>query len=247
MNFITMQNPYINRLDMCRTISTLLNDSSLQPVWKNKAPVIFTNKATLLLAAIEDFAATSAAQEKIITGHAADKDREETELEDLCHEIGQALADYYYDAEQEQNAHSVEFSASSWRRLRDEQLINRSRILAAKLTQALTADAATLATYGLDQADADSLSQSIDDYAAAIATPSNAIAERKALTASLRGKYQSISNLLGSMDKLILRFRAQPQGREFAARWQASRVIRDRSQAAHAPTPAAPPAPGSPA
>ncbi len=184
---------------------------------------------------------------KIITGHAADKDREETELEDLSHEIGRALADYYNDAEQEQNAHSVEFSISSWRRLRDEQLLNRSRILAAKLTQALTADAATLATYGLDQADADKLAQAIDDYAADIATPSNAIAERKALTASLRGNYKSISNLLGSMDKLILRFRSQTQGREFAAQWQAARVIRDRSQAAQSPTPAVPPAPGNPA
>jgi hypothetical protein len=235
-----MKNIYINRLDMCRTVSTLLNDASLQTVWQNQAPLIFTTKAQLLQKAIEDFAAVAADQEKIITGHAADKEREEAELEDLSHEIGQTLADYYYDAEQDQNAHVVEFSATAWRRLRDEQLLNRSRTLATKLSQALAADAATLANYGLDAADATALNAAIEDYANAIATPSQAIATRKALTASLRGKYNVISDLLGSMDKLVLRFRKTAPGKAFAAQWQAARVIRDRSQAAKT-APATPP------
>ena len=242
-----MKNIYINRLDMCRTVSSLLKDATLQTVWQNQAPLVFTTKATLLQNAIEDFAETSAAQEKIITGHAADKEREETELEDLSHEIGQALADYYYDTEQDQNAHVVEFSASSWRRLRDEQLLNRSRILAGKLSQALAADAAKLGDYGLDSTDINALYASIEDYANAIATPSQAIATRKALTASLRGKYNVISDLLGSMDKLVLRFRNTAPGRSFAAQWQAARVIRDRSQAAKTPPHSATDAPANPA
>ncbi len=233
-----MKNIYINRLDMCRTVSTLLNDASVQPVWQNQAPLIFTTKAQQLQKAIDDFAAIAAEQEKIITGHAADKEREEAELEDLSHEIGQTLADYYYDAEQDQNAHVVEFSATAWRRLRDEQLLNRSRILATKLSQALAADASTLANYGLDAADVTALNDAIEDYANAIATPAQAIATRKALTASLRGKYNVISDLLGSMDKLVLRFRNTAPGRSFAAQWQAARVIRDRSQAAKATPPA---------
>jgi hypothetical protein len=238
-----MKSIYINRLDMCRTVSTLLNDASLQPVWQNQAPQIFTTKAALLQKAIEDFASTSAEQEKIITGHAADKDREETELEDLCHEIGQALADYYYDTEQQQNAHIVEFSATSWRRLRDEQLLNRSRILAAKLSQTIAADAATLASYGLDLTDSTALNAAINDYEAAIATPSQAIATRKSLTASLRGKYNIINDLLGSMDKLVLRFRNTAPGRSFVGQWQAARVIRDRSQTVKTePSPTATPA-----
>jgi hypothetical protein len=241
-----MKNIYINRLDMCRTVSSLLNDASLQTVWQNQAPLIFTTKAVLLQKAIIDFADTAAAQEKVITGHAADKEREETELEDLSHEIGQALADYYYDTEQEQNAHVVEFPASSWRRLRDEQLLNRSRILATKLSQALVADAATLVNYGLDAADNTALNAAIEDYANAIATPSQAIATRKALTASLRGKYNVISDLLGSMDKLVLRFRNTAPGRSFAAQWQAARVIRDRSQAAKTTPPSATDTPANP-
>lgn len=202
---------------MCRTISTLLNDTEWHSVWKNQRPLIFSEKATKLLDAVSDFSQTATEQEKTITGFAAEKERNEAELEELGQELGEALGEYFLDHQQDAEAHTVDFPISSWRRLRDESLLNRSRILATKLAQALTADAAAIAEYEDD-----------------LAIPTTAIAARKALTAKLRKKYQAANTLLLSMDKLVARFSTTPRGRDFVATWKAARIIRDRSTPAAA-------------
>jgi hypothetical protein len=232
-----MNTVFINRLDMCRTISTLLNDPQWHPVWKNQRPLIFTEKASELQTAINDFSQTATEQEKIITGHAAEKERNETELEDLGQELGEALGEYFLDQQQDAAAHTVDFPISSWRRLRDEQLLNRSRILAAKLTQALAENAPTLEKYGLNSKDLADLTFAIAEYESDLATPAAAIAARKAQTAKLRQKYQAVSSILLSMDKLVARFANTPAGRDFASTWKAARIIRDRSQPAATPPP----------
>ena len=215
---------------MCRTVKTLLNDADWHPVWKNQRPQIFTEKATKVLDAIEDFSKTATEQEKIITGHAIEKERHEAELEDLSHELGEALGEYFLDREQDAEAQAVDFPISTWRRLGEETLLNRSRVVATKLDEALDSDAATLDTYGLDAADSAELTAAINEYEKDLGTPTAAIAHRKVQTAKLRKKYRAASTILVSMDKLVARFGTTPQGRDFAATWKAARIIRDRSE-----------------
>jgi len=62
-----------------------------------------------------------------ITGRADRSAREEDELETVVYEMGQSLADCFYDAEQEDAATKVAPSRSGWRGLRDASLLSRSR------------------------------------------------------------------------------------------------------------------------
>ena len=72
------------------------------------------------------------------TGITAEKDREETELEDAAHVLGQALALWFAANNREDEAAQVDFPISSWRQLRDQRLLTRSQLvidLAAALAQ----------------------------------------------------------------------------------------------------------------
>ena len=239
-----MNNRYTNRIDMCRTVIALLDDPARQPAWLGQPPQQFASKAVSLRAAVEAFAATAARQSAVITGAALDKERNEILLEDLAHELGSLLADYFHDKNRGQEAAAVDFPISAWRRLRGEHLLNRANLLASTLAAALAADAAALDGYGITPADSAALATAIEAYRDSIAQPSGAIAERKALTASLDAAYRAVAVLLESMDRLVLRFRGTAEGSAFAAAWQTARVIRDYGHGPATPPPApAPPAP----
>ena len=241
-----MNNRYTNRIDMSRTVIALLDDPTHLAAWQGQPPLQFGTKAASLRTAVESFAATAARQSAVITGAALDKERNEALLEDLAHELGSLLADYFHDENREQSAAAVDFPISAWRRLRGEHLLNRANLLATTLARALAADAAALAGYGLTPDDSTALAAAIDAYRDSIAQPSGAIAERKALTGSLDAAYRAVATLLESMDRLVLRFRGTDGGRAFAAAWQAARIIRDYGHGPATPPPAPSPVPAPP-
>ncbi|GAA5484180.1 hypothetical protein [Haloferula sargassicola] len=63
-----------------------------------------------------------------------------------------------------------------------------------------------------------------------------AISRRRALTEFLRPRFEELSQLLPTMDRLVLRFRKTEAGTRFADSWKAARLVRDLGQAA-APEP----------
>ena len=92
-----MINEFSNRQNMHLTVGTLLADPAHQPVWKGKAPVIFSTRAAALGPMVTSLTDLIAAQQAATTGFAADKAREEEELETIAHEISEALADWFED------------------------------------------------------------------------------------------------------------------------------------------------------
>jgi hypothetical protein len=237
-----MQNEYANRQNMHLTVLTLLGTTEFQPVWKNKKPAAFTARAAEFEAKVGALAALISSQQADTTGYAEDKAREELELESAAHEIGQALAGWFEDQGRMADAAQVDLSLSAWQRLRDTELVAKARLLHQKLTDAIAADAAALADYGLDATDAAALAKETADFEAIIANPAAAISSRRALTLSLRPKFREVGELLAKMDRLVLRFRSDEAGNRFAEAWQAARTIRDLGQAAPAtPTSPTPP------
>ena len=222
-----MQNEFTNRLGMGRTVLTTIELAAYAAIWQGQPPVIFTTKAALLPPLLVRLGDLVRDQEAIITGFAELKDGEEMELEDLAQEIGSALATYQTDRNRADLAAEVDFSVSAWRRLTDESLLGRARLVHERLVAALAADAAGLLPYDLAAAAATGLKKEIDDYAAVISSPQAAIATRKSLTKVLRPHFRELSQLLGSMDKIVLRFRKTPEGRRFVDAWFAARVVRD--------------------
>jgi hypothetical protein len=181
------------------------------------------------------------AQQAGTTGHATDKDREEQELEDCAHEIGETLAGWFEDQGREADAAPIDLALSTWQGLRDVELIAKARLVHDKLTAALATDAATLAEYGLDATDATLLAKETADFEELVAAPASAISGRKALTQALRPSFREVSALIAKMDRLVLRFRTTESGARFAEAWKAARIVRDLGQAA----PAAPATPAA--
>jgi len=182
----------------------------------------------------------------VITGAAADKDREEEELETAAHRLGCILAVWFRDQNDETSAAQVERSLSAWRRLRDQSLLDQARIC-RDLAQSVVSGpaAATAATYGITAAAVTTLTAEIDDYAAVITAPQQSIAARKAVTAQLRDRYNAVEARFEALDCLIPQFTTTEAGRQLIAAYQTSRVIRDLG-GGPAPTPTPTPMPPSP-
>jgi hypothetical protein len=212
-------------------IVSLLANPEHQSVLQNEAPAIFTTRAAALVPMVNGLTAHIAAQQAAITGFAADKEREEEELEDIAHEISEALVDWFEDQGKQSEAASIDLALSTWQGLRDAELLAMSKLLQQKLNATLATDAAALADYGLKPADATQLAKEIADCEELVANPAAAIAGRKALTAALRPKFREVAKLLTKMDRIVLRFRKTEAGAHFAAAWKNARIIRDLGMA----------------
>lgn len=232
-----MQNEFANRQAMHLTVLDHLNQPSSKAVWEGKPPLKFTEKVAAFRAKLTELTDHLARQQAAIAGLAADKDREEEELEDIAFDIGQTLADYFDDNGREADAAKVDLSRSGWRRLRDTALLAKAELLKSLLNAALAADTPGLAGYGITAADGAALSKELADYAALVAAPSGGISTRRALTLALRPSFREASALLSSLDRLVNRFRSQPGGPAFIANWRTARIIRDLGESAPPATP----------
>jgi hypothetical protein len=236
-----MKNEFANRQNMHLAVLALLADPAYQKTWKNQNPALFTTRATALEAKVNALTTLISGQQTDTTGYAADKEREEAELEECAHEIGEALAAWFEDQGRLADAAPIDLALSSWQSLRDVDLVAKAKLLHGKLTATLATDAAALVEYGLDPADATLLAKEIADFEALLAAPAAAISGKKALTQVLRPSFREVNELLGKMDRLVLRFRKTEAGTRFASVWKTARIIRDLGEAAEkAPTPAKP-------
>lgn len=227
-----MKNEFANRHNMFLAVLSLLAEPARHAAWKNQNPALFTTRAELLRAKVDALTGTISAQQADTTGHAADKEREEEELETIAHEISEALADWFEDQNNHADAAQIDIPFRTWQRMRDVELVAKAKLLHGKLTAALATDAAALADYGLDAADATLLAKETADFEKIIADPAAAIAGRKALTQALRPQFREVSELLVKMDRLVLRFRKTEAGRNFAAAWKNARIVRDLGESA---------------
>jgi hypothetical protein len=236
-----MKNEFANRQNMNLALLALLADPTHQPAWKDQKPVLFTTRAAALAPKVNALTGLISGQQTDTTGHADDKEREEQELEDCAHEIGETLAGWFEDQGREADAVPIDLALSSWQSLRDVELVAKAQLLHGKLTATLATDAAALVEYGLDAADATLLAKETDDYEKLVAAPAAAISGRKALTKALRPSFSEVSALIGKMDRLVLRFRNTEPGARFAEAWKAARIVRDLGGSAPAepepPTP----------
>lgn len=237
-----MNNEDKNRLAMFRTVLTVLDAPTRRSLWENKAPVAFTRQVNTLRGTVTAIAALAQKQERDITGHAEDKEREEKELEAIAYEISAALSAYYEEKNNKAQATAIYLSASSWVALEGDKLLSRARELHAQLLHALELDAIGLADFDLDGQDGIALHQETQEFADVLSSPSAAISERRAQTQALRPHFRQATATLRLMDRTILRYNATPAGRELVAAYQSARIIRDTGHGHNPAAPTPPPA-----
>ena len=120
-----MKGAYLNRLNMFKTTLGTLNSPEHKPVWTNQPPQIFAAKVAALITAVANLEAVAGQHETPLTGTAEQKSREEKELAAEVFGLGQALTSWFLDQHDETNAAKVNLKQSAWRRLRDQQLLDR--------------------------------------------------------------------------------------------------------------------------
>jgi hypothetical protein len=236
-----------NLLASYRTRLACLDQPAHAILWKNQPPLVFTTKVTAARAAVDNLAAIAGRQSAPTGGAAADKRREEKELEDTAHAFGRLLVALATDRNDLTTAAKYDVPISTWRALRDEALLQRARLLHADGT-ALSAgpNAATAATYGVTPASLAVLKKETDDYAAFIVAPQDAIAGRSALTESLPQLLRSTTALFDQLEDFLPQFGTTPAGQSFLAAYLASTAINQRGRGPTPPADPTPPTPPSP-
>ena len=223
-----MKDSFVNRLAMFQTCLRTLNSPEHKTVWFEQRPVIFTTKVRQATEAVAELEELGRKQEADTKGAAQDKQREEAEMVDAAHVFGSTLAIWFRDQSDEQDAAQVDLSPSAWRALRNQQFLEKAR-LTRDLGQAVVAgpQAEEAAAYGITAEEIERLGKEIEDYANVITAPQQGIAERKARTGQLGDRFSEVSGFFDVLDKLVLQFQHTPEGRDFVAAYQTSRVVRD--------------------
>lgn len=161
-------------------------------------------------------------QEGKTTGITQNKQQEEDEMTQAAIEMAAAV--YAYASRTGDNAlrARVDYSPSSLRRSRDTAL----RDICQNIHDAASAIIADLADYGKTPADLDQLQQEINDYAAILANPREAIGTRATATARLVTLFREADDLLkNQLDKLMLTY--QNTQATFHNKYKNARIIVD--------------------
>jgi len=223
-----MNDYYLNRLNMGRKVLACLNLPAHLPLWQNQPPL---RLATVIGETQTEFAKLGTLlknQTQNTNGSAADKRREEKELEDAAHELGRLVVRCLSAAGDEAAAATYDLPLSGWRRMRNEVLLQTARSLETKAA-ALAATPAG-AEYGITAEGVAALSKEADDYDDLIVAPDSAISGKAALTKQVRPAFAAFEKQLQEIDDLILPLRRTEAGTLLVAKYQEARTINDRGR-----------------
>ena len=235
-----MKDEFFNRLEMFKTVVSVLRSPQHEPTWLNQPPTIFTTKEGVVETDVTNLDVFCGQQGVDITGAAKDKKREREEMITVALRLGSALDVWFIDHNDETSAAEVDLTLSEWQDLRDQPCLETARLVRDK-AQAIVAgpDAAAAVTYGITAAEVTSLTNESDDFANVIVAPQVKIAGKKSLTEQLRARFNAVERQFEKLDKLILQFGATAAGRALILAYQAARTIIDRG-AGPGPTPPGP-------
>ena len=233
-----MKDEFTNRFTMFTTARDFLQLPASKAVWFGQHPLIFTTKVAAVGTAITDLGLYCQKHGVDISGAAKDKDKEETDVENVAHRLGRFLVQWFRDQGDETNATKCDLRISDWRILRDQTLIAKAREIRdlAIPVGALPAGG----TYGIISSVIQQLTTEVNEYEEIVNLPATSIAQRKALTLGLRAEFNKVEAAFDSLDDIILGFAETAEGRALIAAYNEARIIRDAGHGAKKPAPVPP-------
>lgn len=216
-----------NHLLSFRARPRCLDEPAHALVWRDQPPPIFGRKVGEIRAKLETLSADAAVQSAPATGVAAQKDRAETALENAAFALARLVVVQAQDAHDDVLAHKFDSPISHWRKLRDEPLLQRARLLETEARKVAVADPAQAALYGITPTALDAYHATVENYAAFIVAPHDTIAHRHVLTTSLPAQVRALTALFDQIADLLPQF-TTPEGLAFAAAYHATAPIINR-------------------
>ena len=237
-----MNDYYLNRINMGRKVFACLDAPDHEPLWKDQPPLRLTAAVAEARVLLTDFETLANKLSQSTTGSAADKGREERELENAAHELGRLVVRCCRAAGDEAGAATFDRSLTSWRRMRDETLLQTARALEANAGTIAPTPSGTL--YGITPESVAALKKEADDYENLIVSPDEAISRRVAAGKKVHGAYTALDDKLDEIADLLLPLRRTAAGAEPVAAYEQARTINDRGRRpGEDPEPPTPPAP----
>lgn len=216
-----------NRLISFRARLQCLDEPGHRLVWEGQPPAIFGNKVGLIRTQLAALIADTTAQSTPITGTAAQKEAAETALENAAHALGRMVVLYAHDHQNEVLAHKFDVPLGHWRKLRDEPLLERARLLAEEAAALIAQDPTGALDYSITPGALAPYQAKVDAFAATIVAPHQSIAHRSVLTASIPEQVRALSRLFENIEDILPQF-TTPAGLAFAAAYRSSAPIINR-------------------
>lgn len=213
------------RLKAFRRSLDTLDLEEHKAIWLDRKPLIFTTlrtEAGQMVAALEEAGKKHQADS---AGATAEKEQEETELEDAAFALAQALRVWFSRTRQTTEAVEMTLSISAWRELRDQHLLQRSqRVIDLAAAVIAGPDAAGAEDYGITPDAVAVVTKERKDYDDIVNAPGVVIAVRKALTKGFPRAFGLVDDKFGELDSLIVQFAATESGRGMIAAWKDARL-----------------------
>lgn len=157
-----------------------------------------------------------------LSGITAGKGNSKKTLAQTTAEIAGIVYAYASATKNETLKQEVNFSFSTLKRTRDEQLAPRCQLIHDRAV----ANKAALADYGITDAKTAALQTAIDTYSGETTKPRTAVSNRKTQNANLNAKFRAADAILkDQMDKLIANFAATDP--DFVKTYENARIIID--------------------
>ena len=207
-----------NKLTMYKAVLALLQANGS----KTASIPAFANILSQFQAAVQEIEQKHREHQTRAKGAAQQKAQLEDEMVDSLVLLAGAMYVYGVQQQDEELKALTRVSESSFKRLRDTDLLNRARSLYSK-AEAL---AANLGDYGIDEARLTAIKEQIDAYAAALENREMVSAEKTAARQALSQAFDQADEILTDMlDPIMEMYRTQDQ--QFYNQYQSARVIKD--------------------
>lgn len=174
------------------------------------ATIIFTVPAfdalfTILKAKLSTLKGIVAFENQVITGIATDKKVLKVTLCDMACNIAAVVSAYAVSINNNELKEAMSLQPSECKATEDGEVEGKCQ----NIHDGANAHIAALATYGITAGMLSTLQDTIDDYAAKVAGPRNAISNRAAKKTARKNLFKEIDSLLKTqMDKIAVQFKA---------------------------------------
>lgn len=216
-----MNAPQENKLSMYLTVKAVCAPAPIQTIWSPLTAFADNYAAFLLkIGLIQQLAAAQTADR---TGASRDKAGIMESLADALMAVAGALTAYATVGNDQTLAAKVDFSRSTFLRLRDSEISGTAKMIHTEATGRLAA----LAPYGVTAPMLDGLQDEIDTYEIIVEAPRASVVGRKTVTTQIAEEFRKTDLLLENvLDRLMQQFKTTQPG--FYRDYFNARIIIDR-------------------
>ena len=235
-----------NRINMMvGRVRNHLHDPVNEPLWHGQIPYLDTRIGEMESAA-DSLGIFGNKQSAPITGTTEQQNAAETALEEGANALGHLLHLYYRQQGNLAKAGEWKLTKTQWREMPEPALLAKANALLAEADDLVANTPTAVAPFGITPASVSAFTPLVEKYRQELGAPTDARADKKAMTAEMPQRYAELRTMLTDIDGMMSTLRDKSEAHRlmvdsyFAARRIGGHPGEDEENGA---TPPAPPTP----